>query len=296
MHLSDFVEKKGSSISQLELAGFGALGAGEGSGFVAEELAFEQVVGNGGAVDLDERIPAAVGAGKDEASGNFFADAALSTNEYGSAGGGDLLDGLAHLDHVWRGVEELQESRSWLWSGWWDGCFIGYGGVVAGKRVEELGEPGVETLLDERESEQLACSELCCCESQCRARRRDGHDGKLGKELAQADQRTFVFIQFEEDEVWMAGSDGGTQIDAAVEFSDVTTPAEVSTESIGGHFVFDGQQCPNLLSTGHIDDEMILAEVKRILPRIYADRLVGAMEGAVESQRKRHVAVIAPRS
>ena len=55
MHLADFVEQQGAAIGFLELADAARDGAGEGALLVAEQLAFEQVLRDGGAVDRDER-------------------------------------------------------------------------------------------------------------------------------------------------------------------------------------------------------------------------------------------------
>src|SRR5579883_3060318 len=54
-NIADFIEKNRPSICQLKLAGLGGDSAGERSLLVSEQLAFEQIFGNGGAVNLDER-------------------------------------------------------------------------------------------------------------------------------------------------------------------------------------------------------------------------------------------------
>ena len=55
VHLGDLVEQQRAAIGLLELADAPRDGAGEGALLVAEEFGFEQVVGDGGAVDRDER-------------------------------------------------------------------------------------------------------------------------------------------------------------------------------------------------------------------------------------------------
>ena len=55
-HLADLVEEQGAAVGHLELAGLARHGAGEGALLVAEELAFEQGLGERGAVDGDERL------------------------------------------------------------------------------------------------------------------------------------------------------------------------------------------------------------------------------------------------
>jgi hypothetical protein len=54
-HLSDFIQKEAASVGRHESALAFHDGAGEGSLFVAEELALEEILRQGSAVDLDER-------------------------------------------------------------------------------------------------------------------------------------------------------------------------------------------------------------------------------------------------
>jgi hypothetical protein len=55
--VADLVEHQRAAVGGLDLAGRGLGGAGEGALLVAEELAFQQVLGDGGAVDGDEALP-----------------------------------------------------------------------------------------------------------------------------------------------------------------------------------------------------------------------------------------------
>ena len=54
--LADFVEEEGAVAGGADQAELVAVGAGEGAAAVAEQLAFEQVAGDGGAVERDERL------------------------------------------------------------------------------------------------------------------------------------------------------------------------------------------------------------------------------------------------
>ena len=58
-HFADFVEEQGSPLGEFEPAFFLAVGPGERTAFVAEELAFQQVLGECGAVDREQRSRAA---------------------------------------------------------------------------------------------------------------------------------------------------------------------------------------------------------------------------------------------
>ena len=51
VHLGDFVEQQGAAVGLLELADAPRHRAGEGALLMAEQLAFQQVLGDGGAVD-----------------------------------------------------------------------------------------------------------------------------------------------------------------------------------------------------------------------------------------------------
>ena len=54
-HVADLVEEQRAAVALLELADPLAVGAGERAFFVAEQFAFQQLLGNGRAVDRQER-------------------------------------------------------------------------------------------------------------------------------------------------------------------------------------------------------------------------------------------------
>ena len=66
------------------------IGAGERALLVAEQLGFEQRLGQGGAGDRDERLGRAVAGVVDGARDHFLAGAAFALNEHGAAQAGDL--------------------------------------------------------------------------------------------------------------------------------------------------------------------------------------------------------------
>ncbi len=55
-HLADLVQQQRAALSQLEAADAAFQRAGERALFVSEDLAFDQRLGNGGAVDGNERL------------------------------------------------------------------------------------------------------------------------------------------------------------------------------------------------------------------------------------------------
>ena len=59
-HVADFVEEERAAVALLEAADALAGRAGEGAFLVAEEFALEQLLGDGGAVDRDEALRAAL--------------------------------------------------------------------------------------------------------------------------------------------------------------------------------------------------------------------------------------------
>src|SRR5690606_39173106 len=69
-----------------------AIGAREGPAHVAEELAFEQVLGDGAAVDGDERLFRPGAGFVDGAGDHFLAGAALAGDEDGDVGVLDAVD------------------------------------------------------------------------------------------------------------------------------------------------------------------------------------------------------------
>ena len=54
-HVADFIQENRAVIGLLEPADAPQFGAGERAAFVAEQFAFQQRFGNGGAIDGDER-------------------------------------------------------------------------------------------------------------------------------------------------------------------------------------------------------------------------------------------------
>ena len=77
-----------------------AVCAGEGAAAVAEELAFEHVSRQGGAVEGDKRLVGAVGEGVNRAREDFLARAAFAGEQDADVGGGDAPDRGHQLAHL----------------------------------------------------------------------------------------------------------------------------------------------------------------------------------------------------
>ena len=77
-HVADFVEEQRAAVGLLELADPPAVGAGERPALVAEQLAFQQRLRDGRAVDRQERAATAAAMVVDGAGDQFLAGAALA--------------------------------------------------------------------------------------------------------------------------------------------------------------------------------------------------------------------------
>jgi hypothetical protein len=82
----DAVEVEGTAGGAFEEAGLARDGAGEGAAFVPEELAVEEVVGEGGEVDADERLVGPPGAGVQDAREPVLSAAGGTDEEDGGVG------------------------------------------------------------------------------------------------------------------------------------------------------------------------------------------------------------------
>jgi hypothetical protein len=69
---------------------------------MAEQLAFNQAFGDGSAIDSDERSVAARRARVNHSSGKFLPGAALTREDDGCAGSGDLFDQADNPMYPWR--------------------------------------------------------------------------------------------------------------------------------------------------------------------------------------------------
>src|SRR4029079_12998931 len=99
-HLGDLVEEQGAALGGADDAEVVAVRAGEGAATMAEELAFEQFAGDGGAIERDEGFLGAVGKVVDCAGDDFLAGAAFTGDEHVDVGAGDALSEGHLVAHV----------------------------------------------------------------------------------------------------------------------------------------------------------------------------------------------------
>ena len=94
---ADFIEENRAAVGQLKAAFAFVGGPGEGSLFVPEEFAFDEVLGQGGAVELDEGAVLAVGVAVHRVGDEFLAGAVFALDKHGGIGLGDAPDEFAEL-------------------------------------------------------------------------------------------------------------------------------------------------------------------------------------------------------
>ena len=89
--LADLVEEERAAMGLAELADVLVGGAGEGALLVAEEDAFDEIVGDGAAIDGDEGLRAPVAGALDGAGDQLLADARFALDQDRDLRGGGAL-------------------------------------------------------------------------------------------------------------------------------------------------------------------------------------------------------------
>ena len=107
VHLGDFIEQQRAAARLLELADAARHRAGERALFMAEQLGFEQVLGNRGAIDRDERGARTMGFRMHEAGEHLLAGAGLAGDQHRGIARRDLLRELHHSRHGVIAVDEI---------------------------------------------------------------------------------------------------------------------------------------------------------------------------------------------
>ena len=106
-HLADLVEKERSASRCLEAAGPGGDCAGEGAPGVAEQLALEEILGDGAAVDGHEGPRLARAPVMDLAGDQFLSRTGLARHQHGDVGARHLLDLAEDVAHGIGAAEDL---------------------------------------------------------------------------------------------------------------------------------------------------------------------------------------------
>jgi len=135
-NVADFIEEEGAVVGHFEAADLLAERAGEGAAFVAEEFAFEEAGGDGGAVESDEGLGGAGAEAMDGAGDEFLAGAGFAEDEDGGVGGGDEADLAEEAADDGAAADEFGEVLLRGGVGGRDGFE-----VVAGAEVLDEGDP-----------------------------------------------------------------------------------------------------------------------------------------------------------
>ncbi|MGB2906107.1 MAG: hypothetical protein WBB73_03345 [Candidatus Aminicenantaceae bacterium] len=98
-HVANLVQENGPVVRQFEFAGLLLRCPGKSALDMAEQFALDQLLGNGGAVDLDKGILAAQALGMHGPGDELLPGPALSVDHDGGIGGGDFLDLLPEDFH-----------------------------------------------------------------------------------------------------------------------------------------------------------------------------------------------------
>ena len=109
--LADLVEKQRAAGGFDELAHVAFGGAGEGALLVTEQDRFHEIVGDGAAIDRDERFGLAFAGAVDGAGEQFLADAGLALDQHRNAGGGRLLRGAQHGCHGFAAGDDVGKGQ-----------------------------------------------------------------------------------------------------------------------------------------------------------------------------------------
>src|ERR1700739_4202206 len=107
-HFRYFAEEDRPFRGELEFSRFRTDGAGESALFKAEQFGFKKLAGEGGAIDLHERLIAARRAHVNHSRDDFLTNATLAINEHWDVHGSDLEDLLADSNHLRAGGKEAQ--------------------------------------------------------------------------------------------------------------------------------------------------------------------------------------------
>src|SRR5205807_1911311 len=89
-HVADLVKKYRASLRGLQLPLARTARAGERPALIAEQLAFQEAIGNGGAVDADKGLEASPAVLLDQLGDKFLTGASFSGDQHARVSGGYL--------------------------------------------------------------------------------------------------------------------------------------------------------------------------------------------------------------
>src|SRR5271165_5313141 len=148
-HLADFVEQQSAALGEFKASGAAIERSRESAFLVAENLAFDERLGNGGAVDGDKGLSLAITERVDGARYEFFAGSAFTGNENrGGAGSYHLHQAKDVLHHLRRSYQRTEDSDIAQLAA--AGLEFALGTTQAACILKDIAQPrGIHRLLDE---------------------------------------------------------------------------------------------------------------------------------------------------
>ncbi len=146
--LAHLVEKQCATVGGLEQAGLVLDGTGETALFMAEELAFQQMFGDGAAVDRHERAIGAGAGGVDQPGGQFLAGTGFAADQHRCLAARQFADHLPGPLHDRRLAQQLRLVG---------GNRLLSGAQAQGRADQVTQHRQLERLLDEVEGAALEC-------------------------------------------------------------------------------------------------------------------------------------------
>ena len=110
-NIAHFVKKEGSGIDHFKAALLGIFGVGEGAFLVAEELALQELIGEGPAVEGNEGSVTPRALGMDSTGHQFFTGAGFPGDQDGGIAFGHVDNGLEQLEHGRRLAHQVFKER-----------------------------------------------------------------------------------------------------------------------------------------------------------------------------------------
>ncbi len=109
-HVGNLIQENRAAVGLFDAAGLLPVGAGEGAFFVAEEFAFQEGLGNGGAIDAHIVGLVAAAQAVQGAGHQLLAGAAFSEDQDPGFRGGHGLNELAQLAHLGAFADDLVQA------------------------------------------------------------------------------------------------------------------------------------------------------------------------------------------
>ena len=110
-HVADFVQKQRAAVGVLELAHAIGRGVGKRPAHVAEQLALQDVLAQGGAVERHERLVLARAVLMDGLGDQLLARAGVALDQHAGVGRGDPLEPVDHVVHLRAVADDALEAE-----------------------------------------------------------------------------------------------------------------------------------------------------------------------------------------